>query len=48
MLHNAAKYWPEVITIAIAARLGKTSSKLRCFSFQNEAVDRSEKAQSER
>src|SRR5262245_35390290 len=48
MLHNTAKPWPEVITIAIAARRGITSSKLRCFFLKNEAVDRSEKAQSER
>ncbi len=48
MLHNPAKPRPEVITIAIAPRRGITSSKLRCFSLQNKAVDRSEKAQSER
>jgi len=48
MLYNPAKPRPEVITIAIAPRRGITSSKLRCFSLQNEAVDRSEKAQSER
>ena len=37
-----------VITIAIAAREGITSSKLRCFFLQNEAADPLEKAESER
>ena len=47
-LHNTAKPGPEVITVAIPASRGITSGKLRCFFLENEAVDRSEKAQTER
>jgi len=47
MLHSAAKPGPEAITIAIAAHRGITNSEFRCFPLQNEAMHRSEKAQSE-
>jgi hypothetical protein len=47
-LKDIAKPGPEVITIAITARRGITRSKLWGFALQNETVDRSKKAQSQR
>ena len=48
MFDNTQKPGPEIVTIAIAARRWITVSKLRRLLPENEAVHRSQKAQSQR